>query len=182
MSLYTTGENKWGYKVTIWSSTGRTTTHSGLSEGDPLLDQKAQATVLKALPTQALKAAVGGGMAVSAAFAAAGAAGSALGETISAVVMKGLREIMIKNAVQSLTQKGNCVGVTLAGDFVASYTIRSQDDVRSLPGFLAIVPAAFQEDGKPYWLGKDIIEFLVNDQLAACATGNNINIRYTIDV
>jgi len=146
------------------------------------LDQKAQAAVIKTIPTQALKAAVGGGAAVSAAFAAAGYAGGVIGETISAVVMKGLGDIMMTRASECLTRGGSTVGVTLAGDFDAQYKLQSTEDVKKLRGFLALVPAKFQADGAPYWMGKDLLEWLVTDQIAACMQEKSIDVRYTIDV
>ncbi|MEZ5429010.1 MAG: hypothetical protein R2747_22380 [Pyrinomonadaceae bacterium] len=182
MAIFTKGENKIGYKITVWSSTGKTTSHRGFSEGSPLLDTKIKSKLLDVLPTQALKTLLGGGLGVSAMMATAGFVGSSIGNTISVVLMNALNKTLLRKAELTFAQKETSIGVTLAGDFQASYKIESMDDLKALPGLLSIIPATFNVAQKPYWMGKSIIECLCNEQMGACIEGGNINIRYTVDV
>jgi hypothetical protein len=182
MPIHTQGENKIGYKVTVWSSTGKTTSYRGFSEGSPLLNNSVKATLIKAIPTKALTTLVSGGFGVSAVFATAGFAGNALGQTISALLLNGLNQALLRKAGTALATKQNSIGVTIAGDFQASYKIQSLRDLNALPGLLSIIPATFKVQNKPYWMGADIIRCLINEQIGACITGENINVRYTVDV
>ena len=182
MAIYTKGENLFGYNITVWSGTGRTMGYSGWSEGDPLLNNKIRAKLIKTFPVKALKALVGGGTGVSAAFAVAGFTGSALGQTISAMLMKSLKASLLRQAESKLLLGGTNIGVTIAGDFEAVYSISNSQDLKALPGFLSIIPAKFQLNNKPYWMGKAILGHLINDQLGAILRGGNVNIRYTVDV
>ncbi len=182
MTLFTKGENKIGYKIKVWSSTGKTTSYRGLSEGNPMIDQKVKTKLITTLPTMGLKALVGGGLGVSAIFATAGFAGGVLGNGVSAVLMKCLDQTLLRKAELTFSTTKTSIGVTLAGDFQASYKIESIKDLKALPGLLSIIPATFKVANKPYWMGKAVVKCLANEQLGACIKGGKINVRYTIDV
>ena len=106
-------EDRYGFRVTIWGSTGRTTSYRGWSEGDPNLNTTLKSTVIKGVATNTLKAIVGGGMGVSAIFAAAGAAGTAIGGGISAIVMAGLDKVMRNRAGLALSEGNITIGITI---------------------------------------------------------------------
>ena len=72
--------------------------------------------------------------------------------------------------------------VDLFRKLAEQYKIRSANDLKQLRGFLSVIPAKFQVDGAPYWMGRDLVDWLVTDQVAACMKGKSINVRYTIDV
>lgn len=175
-------EDRYGYTVKVETSLGKTTSHSSWSEGSPLVDQKIKSKIIDTLPTMGLKTLVGGGFGVTAIFATAGFAGGTLGNGISALLMNTLNRALLRSAEVTFSQKTTSVNVTISGDFQAKYKIGSIKDLKLVPALLSIIPATFTVDNKPYWMGKDIIECLANEQLGACIKGGNISAKYSIDV
>jgi hypothetical protein len=175
-------EDRFGYSIKGTSNIGNQNgIHLwGFSEGDQAIEHFVVKGGIKLVPTQMLKAAVGGGMGVSAAFLAAGTVGDAIGGAVAAMFGAGF-VAMLKNQAMLGFAQGASLTVTLTGDFEASYKIENGKDLDALPGFLAVVPSKFDFDGKPYRLGKTVIKDLCTNQ--AHLVGKKAStVEYRIDV